>query len=41
VERRVYVYTPVGEERCLEDPDSVSGDPVLPGFTLDVRRLWT
>jgi Uma2 family endonuclease len=39
LERRVYVYRPPDEETCLDDPERVSGDPVLPGFVLDVRRL--
>jgi len=41
LERRVYVYTPPDEERCFQDPDTVSGDPVLPGFVLEPRRLWS
>ncbi len=41
IERRVYVYRPPDEERCLDDPEAVSGDPVLPGFVLEPRRLWT
>lgn len=40
IERRVYVYTPPDEETCLDDPESVSGDPVLRGFVLEPRRLW-
>jgi len=35
----VYVYRPGAAWVCLDDPDTVSGDPVLPGFTLDVRQL--
>ena len=41
IERRVYVYRPPDEETCLDDPESVSGDPVLPGFVLEPRRLWS
>ena len=40
-ERKVYVYRPDSDVVCLEDPDSVSGDPVLPGFVLDVARVWS
>jgi Uma2 family endonuclease len=40
IERRVWVYRPTGEETCLEDPERVSGDPVLAGFVLEPRRLW-
>jgi Uma2 family endonuclease len=39
-EKRVYVYRPGEEVICLEGPESVSGDPLLPGFELDLRRLW-
>lgn len=24
----------------LENPSTISGDPVLPGFTLDLQRIW-
>ena len=40
LDRRVYVYQPPDLETCLDDPASVSGDPVLPGFVLEPRRLW-
>jgi Uma2 family endonuclease len=36
---RVEVYTP-SDVRVLESPDTVSGDPVLPGFTLDLALIW-
>jgi Uma2 family endonuclease len=39
-ERRVYVYRPGAEVEVLEDPETVSGEPLLRGFTLDVRGLW-
>ena len=38
--RRVYVYEPGKEVRVVENPDEVSGDPVLPGFVLDLRPIW-
>jgi Uma2 family endonuclease len=38
--RRVWIYQSTREAACLEGPSSVSGDPVLPGFVLDVTRLW-
>jgi Uma2 family endonuclease len=40
LEKKVYVYRPLEEVICLENPETVSGEPVLPGFVLDVRRLW-
>ena len=39
-ERNVYVYRPGEEVVCLSDPETISGDPVLSNFELDVRRLW-
>jgi Uma2 family endonuclease len=39
-ERRVYVYRPNAPVEQLDNPDKLSGDPVLPGFTLDLRTIW-
>ncbi|HKC66000.1 MAG TPA: Uma2 family endonuclease [Pyrinomonadaceae bacterium] len=39
-ERKVHVYHPGATVKILNDPKSVSGDPLLPGFTLDVQSLW-
>jgi len=39
-ERRVYVYRPDQEVVILDDPKTVSGDPLLPGFNLDLTKLW-
>ncbi|MEW6209540.1 MAG: Uma2 family endonuclease [Acidobacteriota bacterium] len=39
-EKRVYVYRPNEEAICLDDPETVSGEPVLPGFVLDLKRIW-
>ena len=36
--RRVYVYRPGVDVEVLEDPDTVSGDLVLPGFVFEVRQ---
>jgi Uma2 family endonuclease len=38
--RRVHIYRPGSEVEALDDPDGVSGEPVLPGFTLDLRLVW-
>ena len=35
--RRVYVYRPGVDVEILEDPETVSGEPVLPGFVFEVR----
>jgi Uma2 family endonuclease len=40
IEKKVYVYRPSAEVTCLDDPKTVSGDPVLPRFVLDLQRLW-
>ena len=38
--RQVYVYRPHAQVQRLDDPKSLSGAPVLPGFVLDLRRIW-
>ncbi|MEG4326342.1 Uma2 family endonuclease [Microcoleus sp. herbarium5] len=38
--RRVYIYRPGLPEECLENPAKVSGDPVLPGFVLNMSKIW-
>jgi len=38
--RRVYVYRPGVPEERLDDPATLAGDPVLPGFVLDVQRVF-
>ena len=39
-QRRVYVYRPGQDVEVLEEPESVSADPVLPGFVLDLTTIW-
>ena len=39
-ERRVHVYRPGAAVQVLDDPDGVDGAPVLPGFRLDLGRIW-
>jgi Uma2 family endonuclease len=38
--RRVYVYRPGVSVECLDNPATVSGGPVLPGFVLDMSKIW-
>ena len=38
--RRVWVYRPNQEPQCLEQPQTVSGDPELPGFALNLTEVW-
>ena len=37
---RVYVYRPGTEVEVLERPETISGEPVLPAFTLDLQPIW-
>jgi len=39
--RRVYVFKPGEEMVVLENPTVVSGDPLLPGFQLQMEEIWT
>ena len=39
-QRRVYIYRPGEAVQVLDDPAAVSGDPELPGFTLDLLEIW-
>ena len=36
--QRVYSYRPGVEPELLENPETISGEPVLPGFVFEVRR---
>lgn len=38
--RQVYIYCPDKPEECLENPDTVSADPILPGFVLNMSKIW-
>ena len=40
IDKRVYVYRPGQPVESLDDPATLSGDPVLPSFVLPVRELW-
>ncbi|HLH23143.1 MAG TPA: Uma2 family endonuclease [Chloroflexota bacterium] len=39
-ERCVYVYRPEAPVERLDQPETVSGEPVLSGFALDLREIW-
>ncbi|NEO55372.1 MAG: Uma2 family endonuclease [Okeania sp. SIO3B5] len=39
-ERKVYIYRPGMPTECLENPEIVSGDPVLSGFVLNMQKVW-
>ena len=38
--RHVYIYRPDQPVERRENPDTLSGDPLLPGFVLDLREVW-
>ncbi|HEV8715750.1 MAG TPA: Uma2 family endonuclease [Candidatus Binatia bacterium] len=40
LDKRVYVYRPSQPVESLDNPATLSGDPVLPGFVLQVQELW-
>ena len=37
---QVFVYRPGKKLRVLNHPATVSGDPELPGFVLDLKEIW-
>jgi Uma2 family endonuclease len=37
---KVYVYRPSSPLEELDNPSTVSGDPVLTGFVLDLSKIW-
>lgn len=39
-ERKVYVYRPGAAVEVLDDPQAVSGEPLLRGLELDLREIW-
>lgn len=40
-ERVVYVYRPGATPERLEAPQAIAGEPVLPGFVLQLAALWS
>ncbi|MBA2527813.1 MAG: Uma2 family endonuclease [Pyrinomonadaceae bacterium] len=40
LKRRVYIYRPDYDVEVLEDSETVSGEPVLRGFQLNLHELW-
>jgi Uma2 family endonuclease len=38
--RRIYIYRPNHPVECLENPSSISGEPLLPGFVFDPSEIW-
>lgn len=40
LEQKAHVYRANGEVEILDNPETVSGENVLPGFELNVREIW-
>ena len=40
IEKKVYVYRPDTGVECLDNPASLSGEPLLAGFTLALDDIW-
>jgi Uma2 family endonuclease len=38
--KRVYIYRSTQPVQRLENPNIISGDPILPGFVLDLHDIW-
>ncbi|PAX60442.1 Uma2 family endonuclease [Brunnivagina elsteri] len=38
--RQVYIYRPGIEAECLDNPATISGENILPGFVLDLSKIW-
>ncbi|MEG3974734.1 Uma2 family endonuclease [Microcoleus sp. herbarium8] len=38
--RKVYIYRPHSEPEILDNPETVSADPELPGFVLRMAKIW-
>ncbi len=39
-QRRVTIYRPQASVQAIDNPETLSGDPVLAGFVLDLREIW-
>ena len=39
-ERQVFVYRPSQTAEHLKNPTTLSGEPLLPGFALDLKDVW-
>jgi len=40
VAKKVYIYRPQSQPEMLEDPARVSGEPLLKGFSLEMKEIW-
>ena len=40
LQRQAHVYRPGAQPEILDNPETLSADPELTGFTLDLTRIW-
>ena len=40
IQKRVHIYRPGTSVEVLDKPDTVSGEPLLSGFELNLREIW-
>ncbi|MBX3290197.1 MAG: Uma2 family endonuclease [Acidobacteria bacterium] len=38
--RKAYIYRADGSVEVLDDPKTISGEDILPGFELDMSQIW-
>ena len=41
LERKIYVYRPDAEVEILNNPKTISGEPLLEKFTLNLKKIWS
>ena len=39
-QRQVFIYRPNTAVEVLDNPKTLSGEPLLPGFGLDLSQIW-
>ncbi len=39
-QRQVFIYRPNTAVEILDNPKTLSGEPLLPGFVLDLSQIW-
>jgi Uma2 family endonuclease len=40
LDKNAYIYQPGEAVICLDEPETISGDPILPGFVLHLQKIW-
>jgi Uma2 family endonuclease len=38
--KAVHFYRPNQPVECLDNPEAISGEPILPGFVLSLKEIW-